>query len=117
MFCTDWRPVNLFEARENDHRWSRRRRIDCFQESQAAHAWVQINDNHVHLVQPAVQNAKGLAARVRPNHVVTAFQRREGNDLGRIWISIYQEDNVRFHLKQINDATRKVWPSLAIRCA
>ena len=115
--CTDGRHIDLFEACENDYRWSRRRRIDCFQDRQTARAWVQINDNHIHLIQAAVQDAKGFEARVRPNHVVTAFHCREGNELGRIWISLYEEQNIRFHLKQINDATRKLWPSLAISCA
>ena len=98
MRCTDWRHVDLFKAGENDRRWSRRRRIDCFQDRQTVPAWVQINDNHIHRVQAAVQDAKGFEARVRPNHLVTAFHGREGNELGRIWISIYEEQNIRFHL-------------------
>jgi hypothetical protein len=48
---------------------------------------------------------------------MTTLPCREGNELAKIWISIYEKQDIRFHLKQINETTGELSLSLAIHCA
>lgn len=81
------------------------------------HAGVDINDDQIHLTQATVQDAKRFATRIRTNQAMAGSFRGERDQFGRTWISINDQENIRFHINQVRAAVGELSPSLAISCA